>query len=163
MSRHSSLALVCALVCANLAFAQGAREEVANGALDVISSRYPTPHDNYMVVICKSDRAAALANDTALGAFVRYMRVVKSTTAVVVAPVGYSSDPTYVVYLDGTKPLGLAALDASADRADDAAVAKAYSPVTGPIEKRKRVPVYKAISIPLDEGGIEALQIVGWK
>ncbi len=148
-----------------LSMADGKRsdEDVANDALDVISSRYPTPHDGYMVVVCRPDAKGALAKDTALGAFVRYVRVVKASLAVVVAPTGYSDDPTYVVYFDGATPLGLAAFDAGGERPTDQTVASAYTQVTGPVEKRKRQPVYKAMSVPLDEGAIQVLGIVGWK
>jgi hypothetical protein len=165
--RSLPLALLFVLAWASLAVAADdkppAAEDVADDALDVVSAGYPTPHDGYQVVICRAGRAAELANDTALGAFVRHMRAVKSDLAAVVTPVGYSDQPTYVVYFAGRTPLGIAAFAAGDPRPTDAAVAKAYVAVSGPVTKRKRRALYKAAAVAVEDGSVEALQIVGWK
>jgi len=138
-------------------------EDLANEALDVISGTHPTPHDNYMVAVCRSARVKELSTDTTLGPFVRHMAVVKSTIAVVVAPTGFSDEPIYVVYFDDRGALGLAAFEAGAARRGDADVARAYVPMTTPVVKRKRVAAYQSAKFPLDEGAIDVLRIVGWK
>ena len=159
------VAIVCVLIVTISATQAAVRpdEEIANDALDVISSGNPTPHDGYLVVICRSERAKKLSTDTTLGPFVRQLAVVKASMAVVVAPAGYSDEPTYVVYFDGTKPIGLATFVATEQRATDADVAKAYRAISGPIEKQSRRAAFKAAALPLDQGGIDALRVVGWK
>lgn len=138
-------------------------EEIANAALDVLGSLGASPHNNYLVAICRGSDAAMLAGDTALGGFVRYLAKVKATMAVIVAPTGYSADPTYVVYFDGARPLGAAALEASDERITEEAIAKAYVPVKGPVAERKRRAAFTTRTMPLDEGAIEVLVITGWK
>ena len=163
LARALARTLVALVIAATGISAAGAPtdEDVANVALDVISVGHPTPYDNYMVVICRPDKKRSLTKDTALGAFVRQLRAVKGTMAVVVAPSGYSDDPTYVVYFDGAAPVGLAMFEAGEARPTDADVAKAYAAVQGPFASRKRQAVYKRSSIQLDEGAIDVLRIVG--
>lgn len=166
MTVRPVLALALALACSGFALAGDSKktpEDIADDALDVVASGRPVPHDGYMLVICGASRAAALRSDTALGAFVRYGAIVRSDLAVIVAPDGYSDQPTYVVYFAGTTPLGVATLEASDERPTDATVAKAFVAVTGPVEKKKRRAAYAKASVLVDEGSIDALRIVGWK
>lgn len=138
-------------------------EDIANAALDVLNSLGASPHNNYLVAICRGADAATFAGDTAIGGFVSYLAKAKATMAVIVAPTGYSADPTYVVYFDGARPLGAAALEASDQRITEEAIAKAFVSVKGPVAERKRRAAFTTRTMPLDEGAIEVLVITGWK
>ena len=112
MIRAFSLAILFGL-CVS-APAVGARqmqvEDLANTAIDVISSRYPTPHDDYIILMCTSDRADALAKDSDIGALVRYLRAAGGDLAVVVMPSGLNAGTTFAVYFKQGSPLGFVAI-----------------------------------------------------
>lgn len=62
------------------------------------------------------------------------------------------------------KPLGLVALVASQAKPSDDVVAKAYVPLTTPVEKQKRRARYESGVIKADDGTeIFTLQIAGWQ
>lgn len=176
MKRASSLAglLSLGLVVALLASGGLARaaddnamraDNLANAALDVIGSRDPTPPDNYLVLMCPSNHAEALSKDSDIGAFIRHMQAVGSDLAVVALPSGgLDAGSTYTVYFKGGKAVGLVAVAASQEKPTDDVVAKAYVPLTAPVEKQKRRARYESGVIKADDGTeIFTLQIVGWQ
>ena len=166
MIRAFSLAILLGL-CA-VAPVVGARqaqvEDLANDALDVISSRHPTPHDDYLILMCTSDRADALATDTDIGPLVRHMRVAGGDLAVVVMPFGLSAGTTFAVYFKGGTPLGLVAIAPSKNKPTDDVITKAYVRLTAAVPELKRKPRYEVGVINADDGTeIYTLKIVGWQ
>ena len=139
-------------------------EDLADAALDVISTRYPTPHENYFVLVCTPDRKQALAIDADIGAYYRYMREANSDLAVVVLPSAPGAGATYVVYFSSGAAVGLAAVDATKTTPTDAVVAAAYGRVQPPVAKRSRRVLYQPGVIMADDGtAVDALKIVGWR
>ena len=166
MIRPFALALFIGLcVAAPAADARQVKvEDLANDAIDVIGSRSPTPLDDYLILMCTSDREDALSKDSDIGPLVRLMSSAGADLAVVVMPAGLNAGATFAVYFKKGLPLGFVALPPSKSKPTDADVATAFARLSSAVPKLKRRPTYEAGVINADDGTeIYTLKIVGWQ
>ena len=164
MTRAFSLAILFGLCVAVLAAdaRQAKVEDLANDAIDVIGSRYPTPLDDYLILMCTSDREDALAKDSDIGPLVRFMRTAGADLAVVVMPAGVKPGTTFAVYFKKGSALGFVAVPPSTSTDDG--IASAYVRLSSTVPRLKRRPTYEAGVIQADDGTeIYTLKIVGWQ
>ena len=167
MIRAFALTLLIGLcVAAPAADARQVRvEDLANDAIDVIGSRYPFPLDDYLILMCTSDREDALAKDSDIGPLVRFMSTAGADLAVVVMPAGSNAGATFAVYFKKGSPLGFVAVPPSKTKPTDTGIATAYARLGSLVPKlNKRRPTYEAGVINADDGTeIYTLKIVGWQ
>ena len=140
-------------------------ESIATDALAIIGDRYPIKFEDYLILMCTSDRQQSLAKDSDIGAYVRYTPLAKGNLAVVVMPAGSNSGATYCVYFDTNKPLGIVTTPEGRGNLKDADVAKAYTPLVGmSIPRWEDRPRFKWGKIKADDGTeIFALKVIGTK
>lgn len=137
---------------------------LADLSVDVIQSKASPKLENFLFIVCVGKAVSSLEKDGDAGAFVRHLKKVKGTSAVIATPLEAGKDVSYCVYFDGEKPIGIAVGGKDTKKTTDSDIGKSYTAIQGDVPRGKKRPVLVGGEIQTDDGvKVPAFQIQGWK